>query len=200
MKKRVLIIYMLALTFCVPSAFCGSIWAKRHKSMKDYYSDDIAHNIGDILTVWITEDSTVDNKANRAMQKDTSRSMTFNGELGKFADIGEFGMSSSSGNQLNGKADFKDERSFTDRITVVVVDVLPNDNLVVMGTRTRDIAGDIQYIEASGIVRPSDINFDNTVKSEQIANFSLVTDNNGIAAPYTEPGWLGGIFDFVWPL
>ncbi len=45
---------------------------------------------------------------------------------------------------------------FSDYVSVVVVDVLPNGNLVVMGSRTRDISGDIQTINASGIVNPSE--------------------------------------------
>jgi flagellar L-ring protein precursor FlgH len=79
------------------------------------------------------------------------------------------------------------------------MDVLPNRNLVVMGIRYRNIAGDIQTIEISGIIRPSDIAFDNTVKSEQVADFRLLTKNGGVSAPYTKQGWLGGIFDIVWP-
>jgi flagellar L-ring protein precursor FlgH len=80
-----------------------------------------------------------------------------------------------------------------------VVDVLPNGNLVVMGTRNRQIAGDTQTIEISGIVRPSDITFANTVKSEQVADFHIVTRNSGVAAPYSRPGFLGGILDVIWP-
>jgi flagellar L-ring protein precursor FlgH len=110
-----------------------------------------------------------------------------------------FTMSAESTNELKSKADFKDERKYVDSVTVVVVDILPNRNLVIMGTRQRNIAGDIQTIEVSGIVRPSDIEFDNTVKSEQIADFRIVTKNTGIAAPYTKPGWLGRIFDILWP-
>jgi flagellar basal body L-ring protein FlgH len=48
-------------------------------------------------------------------------------------------------------------------------------------------------------VRPSDIAFDNSVRSERVANFRIVTKNAGISAPYTRPGWLGRIFDIVWP-
>jgi flagellar L-ring protein precursor FlgH len=66
-------------------------------------------------------------------------------------------------------------------------------------SRYRNIAGDIQIVEVGGIVRPSDIAFDNTVKSEQVADFRLVTKNSGIAAPYTKQGWLGRIFDIIWP-
>ena len=177
----------------------GSIWAKRSKNMKVIYADDVARQIGDVLTIKITEDSKVDNKAKRDLQKETDRSTTFNGELGKFADLGDLGVSASSDNELKSKADFKDERKFTDSITVVVMDILPNRNLVVMGTRTRDIAGDIQTIEVSGIVRPSDVAFDNTVKSEKVADFRLVSKNRGISAPFNRPGWLGRIFDIIWP-
>ncbi len=176
-----------------------SIWAKRGKNMRDLYTDDVARQIGDILTIKISEDSKIDNKAKRDMNKDTDRSTVFNGELGKFADIGEFGMTATSGNKLNSKADYKDERKFVDSITVVVIDVLPNRNLLVMGTRNRNIGGDIQTIEVSGIVRPSDIAFDNTVKSEQVADFRIVSKNGGVSAPYTKPGWLGRLLDLIWP-
>ncbi len=108
-------------------------------------------------------------------------------------------MTASSENELKSKADYKDERKFEDRITVVVMDILPNRNLVVMGSLTRNIAGDIQTIEVSGIVRPSDVSFDNTVKSEQVADFHLLTKNGGISAPYTKPGWFGKILDLIWP-
>jgi flagellar L-ring protein precursor FlgH len=167
--------------------------------MRALYADDVARQIGDVLTINIAEDSKVDNKAKRDLQKKTDRSTTFNGDVGNFGDLGEFGMSAESGNELKSKADYKDERKFVDSVTVVVMDILPNRNLVVMGTRNRDIAGDIQTIEVSGIVRPSDIAFDNTVKSEQVADFRIVSRNGGVAAPYTKPGWLGTIFDIIWP-
>ncbi len=188
--------FVLLLTDC---SWANSIWAKRCKNMKDLYADDVARQIGDVLTIKISENSTVDNKAKRDLKKETDRSTTFNGEVGKFADIGEFGMTAGSGNELTSKADYKDERKFVDNITVVVVDILPNNNLVVMGNRRRDIAGDIQTIEISGVVRPSDIAFDNTVQSEQVADFRLITKNKGISSPYTRPGWLGTIFDIIWP-
>ena len=198
--KRVIKLSLMIFAFLFVSySQAGSIWAKRGKDMRDLYADDVARQIGDILTIKISEDSKVDNKAKRDLNKDTDQSTVFNGELGKFADIGEFGMTASSGNALKSKADYKDERKFADSITVVVMDILPNRNLVVLGTRNRNISGDIQTIEVSGIVRPSDIAFDNSVKSERIADFRIVSRNDGVSAPYTKPGWLGSIFDIIWP-
>lgn len=199
-SKTALVLALTALVlFSTTCSHAGSIWAKRNKDMKTLYADDVARQIGDVLTVKITEDSKVDNKAKRDLQKETDRSTTFNGELGKFADLGDMGISAGSDNELKSKADYKDERSFVDSITVVVMDILPNRNLVVMGTRTRNIAGDIQTIEVSGIVRPSDVAFDNTVQSEKVADFRIVSKNGGISAPYSRPGWLGRIFDAIWP-
>ncbi len=190
---------VFAMLFAVDFAQCGSIWAKRDKNSRNPYQDDTARKIGDVLTIKITEASKVDNKAKRDLQKDTTRSNTWDGKVGNFADFGEFGLSAESSNKLNGKADYKDERSFEDAITVTVVDIQPNGNLVVMGIRSRNIGGDTQIIEASGIVRPSDITYDNTIKSTQVADFRLLSRNGGVAAPYTKPGWIGSLFDFVWP-
>jgi flagellar L-ring protein precursor FlgH len=190
---------VFSVLFAAACAQGGSIWAKRDKNNRNPYADDTARNIGDVLTIKIIEASKVDNKAKRDMQKDTDRSNTFDGKLGNFADLGEFGMSAQSGNSLKSKADYKDERTFEDSVTVTVVDIQPNGNLVVMGTLNRNISGDTQIIEVSGIVRPSDIMFDNTIKSSQVADFRLISKNGGVSEPYTRPGWLGRIFDVVWP-
>jgi len=201
MNNKILLVIALTASVLLSTACsqAGSIWAKRNQNMKAVYADDVARQIGDVLTIKITENSTVDNKAKRDMKKGTNRSTVFNGDIGGFADLGEFGMSAESDNELKSKADYKDERKFTDSITVVVMDILPNRNLVVLGTRNRNISGDIQTIEVSGVVRPSDIAFDNSVKSERIADFRIVSRNKGISAPYTKPGWLGSILDIVWP-
>jgi len=198
-KTSVLITLTTSVLLLATCSQAGSIWAKRNKNARAVYADDVARQIGDVLTIKITENSTVDNKAKRDMKKETDRSTTFNGDVGGFADLGEFGMSAGSDNELKSKADYKDERKFADSITVVVMDILPNRNLVVLGTRNRNISGDIQTIEVSGIVRPSDVAFDNSVKSERIADFRIVSRNDGVSAPYTKPGWLGSIFDIIWP-
>lgn len=202
MKKTTIWLTMALVLGAAETLPAGSIWAKRDTNMRTVYADDVARHIGDVLTIKIVEDSKVDNKAKRDLQKETERSSEFNGELNidhVLPSIPGFTMNATTANELKSKADYKDERSFEDRVSVVVVDILPNGNLVVIGTRDRNIAGDIQTIEVSGVVRPSDIAFDNTIKSEQVANFRIVSQNSGVAAPYTKPGWLGRVFDVLWP-
>ncbi len=206
--------FILAVTILVLlSANClkaGSIWARKDKHVKELYADDKARHVGDILTITISEDSKIENKGKRTLSKGTKRSIDFGGgpnftnskKLNRLIPeplIPAFDLTGESSNSLDSKADYKDERSFIDSITVVIVDIMPNNNLVVMGTRTRDLAGDIQIIEVSGIVRPSDISFTNTVQSERVANFHIVSRNKGISNEFSKPGWLGRFLDIVWP-
>ena len=51
----------------------------------------------------------------------------------------------------------------------------------------------------NNILVKNNISFDNTVRSEQIANFNLVFMSKGVSDNYNNPGWLGKIFDALWP-
>jgi flagellar L-ring protein FlgH len=207
-KKIIWLITAIVLSLLLLASYApaDSIWAKRDKNTAMVYRDDTARQVGDVLTIIISEASKVDNKVNRDLKKSTQTSSNFNGELGITTPnhnilprIPGFTMSADSDNQLSGQADYKDERKIDDRMTVVVEDVQPNGNLVVIGTRKRDIAHDRQIINVSGIVRPSDISFDNTVRSEQVANFHMVTKTEGLSDTYNKPGWLQNIMNFLWP-
>ena len=156
-----------------------------------------------MLTIVISEAHKVDNKIERELEKTTSRSIDIDGDEIKLEhimpNVPSVGLETSSSKDLSGKSDYKDERSIEDSITVVVEDIHPNGNLVVIGIRSRDVAGDKQIMQVSGIVRPSDILYDNTVKSEQVANFNLVFISEGVTDDYNNPGWLGGFLDAIWP-
>jgi len=198
-------IVLIVFAFCsASSSQAGSIWAKRNKSERDLYADNTARNIGDVLTIVINEESKLDNKATRTLSKETTRDQNFNGNVGIEHIITsipafEFGTGTTYSNTLDGKADYKDEREFTDSVSVIVTDIMPNGNLVVFGIHDRNIADDIQTIEVSGVVRVLDISFNNTIQSNQVANFTIVSRNKGVAAQYNRPNWLGRIFDVIWP-
>lgn len=199
--------FILLLLMWMSFAFCGdciagSIYAKRDRNSKPVYADDKAYRIGDVLTIIINEEHKVDNKVKRDLKRESSRSVDFSSgdiNLSGTSLFPSFEVQTGSAKSLKGKADYKDERSIEDRITVIVQDVHPNGNLVILGSRTRDISGDKQTIQVSGIVRPADILFNNTVKSEQIANFIIVTIGKGVTENYNNPGWFGKILDAIWP-
>ncbi len=181
-----------------------SIWAKKDINAPDRYTDDVARKIGDILTITIREVSDMTNTSERDMSKVTSRDQQFDGNIGIEHIITNvpginFGAGTEYSNTFESEADSKNKRAFVDNITVVVIDIMPNGNLVVSGNLTRNISDEVQEIEVSGIVRPSDIDYNNTIDSRRIANFNIITKYDGVAAPFNKPGWLGQILDFLWP-
>ena len=176
---------MMVIAVFASAAQAGSIWAKRDKDMKSLYADDTARKIGDVLTVVISETTKIDSKVKRMLEKTTQRSVSWDGKLGINHILPSVpGISIDTGDgssqKLDGQADYKDERTVEDKITVVVEDIQPNGNLVVIGTIQRDIAGDKQTVQLGGVVRPSDITFDNTVQSSQVADFYMVMKNKGV--------------------
>ncbi len=187
-----------------------SIWARANGRTRSVYCDDTARGLGDNLTIVINEISKIDNTSKRSMEKQDQRTATMSGSvkgndvtpmwLNKTFNIPTVNASSNSDTKFDGKADYNASRSLTDQITVTVQDVLPNGNLVVIGKREREIAGDKQIIQASGIVRPSDIAFDNTISSDKIANFQIAVKNKGQESEFTNPGWLARILNFFNPM
>lgn len=182
----------------------GSIWAKKDASAKNIYADDVARKIGDVLTIVINETSNMTNTSEREMSRTTSRNNQFDGKIGvehilTSIPAVNFGSGTTYSNTFESEADSKNKRAFLDNITVVVIDIMPNGNLVVNGTCKRNISDDIQEIEVSGIVRPSDISYSNTVDSKRVANFNIIAKYKGVAAPYNKPGWLARILDVLWP-
>jgi len=200
-SRKKILTAILAIALCA-TCQAGSIWAKRSANSKSPYADDKAIQIGDVLTIVISEEHKVDNKVKRDLQKTTSDSLTFDGTANKIQGIMNLptvGVDAEASRKLNGKADYKDERSIEDSITVVVEDIHPNGNLVVIGTRTREISGDKQTIQVSGIVRPSDISYENKVSSKQVANFQLVVIGDGPTEDYNNPGWFAKFLSWIWP-
>jgi len=205
-RKKIFETSILTGLILILGAACaegGSIWAKRSQASKPLYADDKANQVGDVLTIIISEQHKVDNKVKRDLNRNSQRSF----ELGDddisvghlLPSVSKVKVDMESQKSLSGKSDYKDERKIDDRITVVVEDVHPNGNLVVLGTRTREINGDTQIIQVSGIVRPRDIRFDNTVRSEQVGNFQMVSVTDGVTKDFTKPGWLGKFLDAIWP-
>ena len=189
----------------------GSIWGKTGRSRRNIYADDTAGNVGDMLTIVIKERSSFDNKTNRSTSKKSSRKAGMQGSadlmdvaLGQVRGndalrFPKIDYSSSYENKFDGKAEADTERSVDDQITVAVEDVLPNGNLVVLGTRYREIAGERQTVQVSGVVRPSDIAFTNTIGSERVADFRLVLNIDGPENLQTKPGWFDWLMNLLSP-
>ena len=197
-RKMVTVPIFLAGVFLAASTAAGdSLWNKANGKAAAAHADDVARKVGDNLTIVILEQTKIDNTTNRSMEKKNDNSAKMEGSVsGGFAGgikdkiykLPSADLTGTSDHKFDGKADYGTERTFQDQITVVVEDVLPNGNLVVLGKREREVAGDKQSVQVAGIVRPSDIAFDNTILSEKVANFQITFKTKGQENGYTNPG------------
>ena len=115
------IIWMVMLTL-VTGSMCraSSIWARRSTTSKPMYADDKANQVGDLLTIVISEDHRVDNKVNRDLSQSTNRQLG----LGQrdisvehvMPKVPEVNIDLQSGRSHQGRSDYKDERSIEDSI------------------------------------------------------------------------------------
>jgi flagellar L-ring protein precursor FlgH len=194
----------------------GSIYAKASTSCYTprFYADDVARRVGDVLTIIVDERSDVDNQTERKNTKTQDTAAAFSGSVA-LNDMTQWWGKAGAGakpfklptvnatntysNGLDGKADLKAQRNLTDHITVTVHDVLPNGNLVVLGSRTRNVYGDAQVICISGVVRQSDITFANTINSDQVADFQMISVMKGPENDTTDPNWLSKLLNHLMP-
>lgn len=85
------------------------------------------------------------------------------------------------------------------RITCRIVEVLPNNNFVIEGQQNLTVDKDIQTIVFKGIVRPDDINADNTVYSYNVAESEISFGGKGPIADKQRRGIFETITDIIWP-
>lgn len=187
----------------------GSIWARANSSRRALHSDDTARQVGDILTVIIDEKSEIDNETSRQMSKKSSRTGNIAGNIdllgkidaltGRLFNLTEMSIETKGVNKFDGSADYDNKRSVKDQITVSIQDVQPNGNLVILGQIERKVSGDTQIVQVSGVVRPSDITFANTVNSKQVANLQISYSHRGRENRFSKPGWFDQILNFLNP-
>ncbi len=82
---------------------------------------------------------------------------------------------------------------------MLVADVLPNGNLVIEGVRLVTFSGESQYVVLHGLVRPDDINPDNTVVSTNVADARVEFFSEGSLTDAQKRGWLSKLYEKLRP-
>jgi len=180
----------------------GSIWATNSGSL---FADLKAAKVGDVITITISEES----KASKAATTTATRDKAFTGQF-TFAGVGVNGAAQKGAVAL-GPYDGKFNNSFkgdgatskTDSMsaymTATVTDVLPNGNLLIRGSRWTKVNDEMQQLVLEGVVRPTDINRNNSVLSQNVAEAKIFLVGKGPVTQHQKPGWLGQLLDFVAP-
>lgn len=200
-----IIIITAGMTVAPQDAIADSLWKKRDPQRAYLFYDSRARNVGDLLTLIISEASEVENSENRSMDKNSSNGASADyaagssGGLATQAANASLDFASSAKRAFSGKANYRDSREYTDHITVTVVDVLPNGNLVISGRRCLSIAGEQRTLVISGVVRPIDLGPDNKISSRYVADLKTVYEGEGTSKKFTRQGWFSRAANKVWP-
>lgn len=184
----------------------GSLWQEDAPLVSLFY-DQKARQVGDIVTIKIVESSAATNKASTDTDRNSSMSASldafFNAEKRFPADQPFFNpFSKVAGgleSQFEGTGTTKRSGDLNADITALVTQVLPNGNMVLVGSREVLINNENQIIQLSGVVRPRDIDADNHVLSTYVADARISYSGTGIINDRQKPGWLTKIMMAVWP-
>jgi flagellar L-ring protein precursor FlgH len=180
-----------------PQANRGAIYqpASYHPLFEDYR----ARNVGDVLTININEkvsaSKTASSTANRTGDMDfVVPDFQIGGRGIKGGNI-----AATSKNDFEGKGDSAANNVFTGAITVTVIEVLPNGNLLVAGEKQIGINQGSEFVRLSGIVDPRFVLPGNVVSSTQVADARLEYRGAGYIDEAQTMGWLSRAFMSVMP-
>lgn len=172
------------------------------------FEDSRARRIGDVLTIVLVEKTSATKKAAASTKKDTDFTMDNATLLGKsvgFNMPGRVGMDLGLGANLNAKRKFEGEgdssqsNALNGQVSVTVAQVMSNGYLFVKGEKKLTINHGDEYVQFSGIVRPSDILADNTVLSTLVADAKITYTGEGDVSDATHMGSLARFFNSLWP-
>lgn len=167
-----------------------SLWADNRRSL---FADRRAGRVGDILTILISESSTTSQTLSNSNSKSGNQSLSAG--TGIFSFLAAATASGSDSFKANGSA--KNTNSATGNVTVTVVEVKDNGNLVVEGTQSIWNNKNEHKITVTGVVRPEDISYNNTVSSTKVADATLRFDGKGPLNSKQRQGILTQIFNIL---
>ena len=173
------------------NAEAKSLW--RDSGGWSLYSDSKARDVGDILTIVINETTTQTASKQRSNSKEAN--VNLNAGTGIFHFLAAAAASGSDSFTAAGSA--SDTNRFTGNVTVTVVEVLPNGNMVVEGTQSIWQNRDEHKITLRGIVRRQDVTYNNTVLSTRVADATLKFDGKGPLNAKQRQGILTQIFNIL---
>ena len=185
-KWHLLIVLLATLGFgCNAFATSGSLYEKRKSHGSSLIGDHIASSVGDIVTIIIEEESSasqdVSTETNKKTGTDAIIETLFYPNTSFFKDNKEnptFKWDSAS--DYSGKGSTESKGKLNAQLTARVIDVFPNGNLLIEGSRTIQVDEAKLKVILTGIIRPQDILTNNTIKSTYIADAKIEYQQEGL--------------------
>jgi flagellar L-ring protein precursor FlgH len=164
------------------------------------FEDRRARAVGDTLTITINEKINASKTASSTADRTGSTKFAIpeiKTPTGHIYQGG--GITGSSGQAFEGKGDSSANNVFTGTITVSVIEVLANGNLVVSGEKQIGINQGSEFVRLSGVVNPQNIGYGNSVSSTQVADARLEYRGTGYIDEAQTMGWLARVFQSILP-
>lgn len=178
----------------------GAIYQTQHPAQLGYvnrplFEDRRARAVGDILTININEITAASKKSGSKASRTGSNDMSVSG-LFELPGKGLLGsnLKASSASSFEGGGDSASNNAFTGIITVTVVEILPNGNLLVSGEKQIGINQGSEFVRFSGVVNPATVSSNNAVSSTQVADARIEYRGNGYVDEAQTMGWLARFF------
>ena len=151
--------------------------------------------VGDLVSVLLAENTSANRSQNASLKKTAGAKVSSKGLLNIFGDLGpELGSTVTN----DGSGQTNQEQTLTGSVTVSVVEIMPNGNLVLRGEKQLALSEGSEVIQVSGVVRPEDIAPNNTVLSRRLANAQISYRGIGDESAATRAGWgTSGILKFM---
>jgi flagellar L-ring protein precursor FlgH len=206
MKASPSLALLLMLALSAAGAHGDSLWTSSQQGEHGLIADRKAGRAGDILTITVQENATAQN----SQQRKDSRTSALQDAVGQFlfsAAASKMGthngelpaINISGSSSFNGGGQVNNSQTATASAAVLVVDVLPNGNLVIEGVHMVTFAGETQYVVLHGLVRPDDIAPNNTILSANIADARIEFYNQGSLTDMQKRGWLSKLYEKLRP-
>ncbi len=170
----------------------NSLWRNGSRA---FFKDQRAHQVGDILTVQvnITDKANISNETERT--RATSQDSGITNFFGKTkvpimnTAVPTRILTTDSNSSADGKGTVNRSEALQTNVAAVVTQVLPNGNLVVEGKQEIRVNFEVRELIVAGIVRPEDIQSDNTIDSTKIAQARIAYGGRGQITDIQQDPW-----------
>lgn len=164
------------------------------------FEDRRARNVGDTLMV-VLEERTNASKASSSKASRTGATAIGLPTITRVpgANLEGIDVSASSDSSFEGTGDSAANNVFTGNVSVTVIEVYPNGNLLVSGEKQVGINTGTEYIRFSGVVNPANITATNTVSSTRVADARIEYKGRGYVNEAQNMGFLQRLFLSISP-
>jgi flagellar L-ring protein FlgH len=164
----------------------------------ELFADLKARRVGDVLTIRLTEVTNASKSAVTKTTKTTAVNNTGPTILGRTITAGGvpiFTTTLAGADSFDGEGSSTQGNTLAGSLTVTVMEVQPNGNLVVQGDKTLRLNQGDEFVHVSGVVRVADIQVDNTVTSDRVSDAHISYSGKGVINSANRMGWLARFFN-----